>query len=89
MVGASGAALLASSLASGGSSLLRLDLWDASVGELGVGALAAALPKCQLQLLGLWGTPFGDGHDDEDDDDDDEDDETEQKASTGAFPYNP
>ena len=56
---------LATTLGSGGCTLTRLDLWDDSITDVGVGALAAALPRSRLRLLGLWGTPFTDGVDGE------------------------
>ena len=38
-----------------GVSLTALDLWDSSVSDAGVTAIARALPQSQLRLLGLWG----------------------------------
>ena len=60
-IGDAGVALLATALGSGNSPLSRLDLWDSTVGDVGIGSLGRALADSQLRILGLWGTPFGDG----------------------------
>lgn len=41
---------------------VAVDLWDESISDAGVAALAASLPQSQLRVLGLWGTPFTDGN---------------------------
>ena len=61
-IGDEGVMRLADALGSGQCSLTRLDLWDESISDAGIGALAASLPRSNLKVLGLWGTPVTDGH---------------------------
>ena len=61
-IGDEGVMRIADALGSGQCSLTRLDLWDESISDAGIGALAASLPHSNLKVLGLWGTPVTDGY---------------------------